>query len=163
MSNGTGAASTRIPTADASFTACQPDRFSSATPPADSEYQQMNSLLRQLHLQRHPDAAVPQGARSRPFHPIVPRKKYEPPRSACTSAGQRAAASAGSAPPYDSLFRKYQQQGIKDWRQAYNSRVEAHCRSLDTSRPPSVRQPPRNVSQRAAARLESSRPGRLAS
>eukprot|EP00966_Prymnesium_polylepis_P336569 7391638-Prymnesium_polylepis.6 len=113
-----------------------------------TEYAQINTLLRDLHFARghelppkhhtviYGDAELvspppipastlreSSGSWLRP-----PRKKYQPP--AASSATHASLQQPVVAAPYDSLFRKYQQQGIREWRQQYNSRVDMHNRAL---------------------------------
>eukprot|EP00966_Prymnesium_polylepis_P320711 7377083-Prymnesium_polylepis.1 len=86
-----------------------------------------------MHLARRPPGG------SALASALQPRRRYEPPRRHAAphlQSGPDPGQQSNPA-PYDSLFRKYQQQGIREWRQQYNTRVDEHFHALSTgSKPP---------------------------
>lgn len=156
---------------------------------ADSSYAEVNSMLRDMHLQRRPPAAQPAkpaaAAQQKPTAAAKPAAAAQqkpaaalPGRFAQRSAAQRNAAKRLNAPSaagpstaaparapsgylnpseehdkryYDPHFRKYQQAGIKEYRMAYNARVDSHFRGLEE--PAAASHEPAAASRTATAAL----------
>ena len=95
-----------------------------------TDYSEANALLRGLHLERHP-TRMARAAPSAGLPPVgllgrAPRKKYVPPSQRSSAQPAGAAPQQPSDAPHDSLFRKFQQQGIREYRESYNQRVTEH-------------------------------------
>ena len=102
-----------------------PQQPSMLLPPPRQPTQPPLTLLQEPRGDHPPPVELPRLQLQR-----KPRKRYEPPKRPGSYATSASASATTTPPPFDELFRKYQQQGIKEWRQQYNHQVDRHYSAL---------------------------------